>query len=130
MYNGTTTLKRSSGAVAASIKPLYARPALMPGSPWLDAVAPPVPMITLSGQTLTITPGAGEPARWWFVRARPASGGPWVTRVLFADRPSYPLGAAMVRVLVNAVDAAGNVSMPAEWRAGFAEYTRGLTTPK
>ena len=71
--------------------------------------------------TLTITPGAGEPARWWFVRARPASGEPWVTRIFFADRASYALGTAMQRVLVNAVDAAGNVSMPAEWGAIAAE---------
>lgn len=121
LYNGTTTLKRSGGAVAASIKPLYPRRALTPGSPWLDAAAPPAPVVAMSGQTLSITATAGEPARWWFVRARPASGGPWVTRVLFADRLTYPLGAVMSRVLVNAVDAAGNVSMPAEWGAIVAD---------
>ena len=115
LYNGTTTLKSRGGALAASIKPLYPRPALIPGSPWLDASVPPAPTIALSGQTLTITPGAGEPARWWFVRARPADGGPWVTRTFFAGQQTYPLGAAMQRVLVNAVDAAGNVSVAAEW---------------
>ena len=121
-YNTTTTLKRSGGAVAASIEPLYERPALVPGSPWLDAVAPPTPTIVVSGQTLTIAPAAGEPARWWVVRARPANGtDPWMTRIVFAGRSSYPLGAVMGRVIVNAVDAAGNVSMPAEWRAIVAD---------
>jgi hypothetical protein len=121
LYNTTTTLKRSGGAVAASIKPLYERPALVPGSPWLDAVAPPVPVIAVSGQTLTIAASAGEPARWWFLRARPADDGPWVTRIFFAGQPSYSLGAVMQRVLVNAVDAAGNISMPAEWSAVVAD---------
>ena len=120
LYNTTTTLRSSSGAVAASIKPLYPRRALVPASPWLDATVPPAPLIAVSGQTLTITPAEGEPARWWFVRARPTTG-PWVTRIVFGDQRVIQLGAVMTHVLVNAADAAGNVSPSAQWRSAVAE---------
>lgn len=121
LYNTTTTLKRSSGAVAASIAPLYPRRALIPASPWLDGTAPPAPLVAVSGQNLTITPAAGEQPRWWFVRARPVTGDSWITRVVFAEERIVTLGATVNRVLVNAVDAAGNVSPVAEWRATVAE---------
>jgi hypothetical protein len=114
LYNTTSTLKRNGGAVAASIAPLYESRALVPASPWLDGQAPPVPALTVSGQTVAIAPAAGEPARWWLVRAR--VGGLWSSRVLFGEQRSVTLAGAPERVLVNAIDRAGNASVEAEWR--------------
>ena len=113
LYNTTTTLKRSSGAVIGSLAPLYAQRALVPASPWLDAVAPGAPSITVSGKSVQVTAAAGEAARWWYVRAHGASG--WTSRVVFADQRTVVMDAESDRVLVNAVDQAGNVSGAAEW---------------
>ena len=42
--------------------------------------------------------------------------GTWVTRVLFADQRTVPIDVAVDRVLIQAVNQAGNVSGTAEWR--------------
>ena len=86
----------------------------MPASPWLDAAAPPAPALVFGAGALQITPGAGEAARWWAVRMRVAS--TWVTRVLFAEQRTLLVDSGVERVLVQAVDQAGNVSGSAEWR--------------
>jgi len=101
--------------VAASIAPLYANLAIAPASSWLDNAAPPAPTIAMSGTLLKITPGAGEGARWWLVRAR--TNGMWRSMLVFGDRTSVTLPAAPERVMVNAVDEAGNVSADVNWAA-------------
>jgi hypothetical protein len=113
LYNTTWTLKKSGGATAASLAPLYASPALVPAFPWLDAVAPPAPILTVSGNAVQITPGAGETARWWAVRAH-LSGG-WITRVIFGTSRSLLLASAPDRVVLNAVDQVGNLSADVTW---------------
>ena len=113
LYNTTTTLKKSSGAVAASLAPLYAKRALVPAYTWLDATPPPAPTLVVQGRTVTIAPGAGESARWWVVRYR--AGTTWTTRVLFGDARSVALDVDPERVLLNAVDQAGNTSSAASW---------------
>ena len=113
LYNTTWTLKRSGGALATSLaSDLYTSPAFPPASPWLDGTAPPAPTIAVSGGTLTITPGAGEAPRWFVVRARGTGG--WTSRTLFGDTRTMPL-VAPERVLVQAADAAGNLSSVVEW---------------
>ncbi len=114
LYNTTTTLKRANGAVAATVAPLYAQRALVPASPWLDGVAPPAPAISVGGRTVQIVPGAGEAARWWYLRWRGASG--WTTRIIFGTTLSVTLDTDPERALVNAVDRAGNASTAAEWK--------------
>jgi uncharacterized lipoprotein YddW (UPF0748 family) len=115
LYNTTSTLTRNGGAVAASLGDLYRTRALPPAYPWLDGSPPQAPGITIAGTLLSITPAASEPARWWVVRSRGASG--WTTRVVFGTERTVALPAGTTRALVNAVDAAGNLSGAAEWRA-------------
>ena len=114
LYNTNTTLKKSNGAVAASLAPLYAMRALVPASPWLDAIAPAAPTLVVTGRTVAIAPGAGEATRWFYLRAR--VGTTWVTRVLFGAQWSLVLDGEPTRVLVNAADKAGNLSGAADWR--------------
>ena len=114
LYNTNTTLKKSSGAVAASLAPLYALRALVPASPWLDAIAPAAPSLLVAGRTVAITPGPGEATRWFYVRAR--VGTAWVTRVLFGAQRSLVLDGEPTHILVNAADQAGNLSGAADWR--------------
>jgi uncharacterized lipoprotein YddW (UPF0748 family) len=113
LYNTTWTLKRN-GLAATLASNLYKTAALIPASPWLDGAPPPAPTITVTSDILSITPSAGEAARWWAVRSHSSSG--WTTRILFgAERtPSLPSGTD--RVLIQAVDQAGNTSAVTEWR--------------
>jgi hypothetical protein len=100
--------------VAASVSPLYTTRALVPAAPWLDPTAPPAPTITVSGRIVQITPGSGETARWWAVRYR--AGSTWFTRIIYGDQRSLTMEVDADRVLVNAVDLAGNTSATATWR--------------
>lgn len=115
LYNTGGTLKKNGGAVAASIAPLYANFAIAPTSSWLDSSAPAEPTIMVSGGTVSIAPGAGEAARWWLVRSR--RGGVWSSRLVFGDQRSVAFTGSPERVIVNAVDGAGNTSADVRWSA-------------
>lgn len=115
LYNATATLKRSNGAVAASLAPLYASRALAPAYPWLDTSAPAAPTLAVSGRTVQLTPASAGDVRWWAVRV--LAGGTWATRILFGGQRSLTLDADPQRVIVNAVDTAGNASPDVSWRA-------------
>jgi uncharacterized lipoprotein YddW (UPF0748 family) len=114
LYNANSTLKKANGAVATSLASMFATPALVPATPWLDGTAPLKPLVVVSGRTLQLTPAAGEATRWWVVRWRAT--GAWNTMVRFGDVRTLTLIETPTRVIVNAVDQAGNVSGPAEWR--------------
>jgi uncharacterized lipoprotein YddW (UPF0748 family) len=115
LYNTTSTLTRGGGAVAASLAAdLYRLRAIPPAYTWLDGAAPPTPMITVANGLLAMTPGDDEPPRWWIVRSQGTAG--WSTRVVFGAERSVGLPAGTSRVLVNAIDVAGNASGAAEWR--------------
>ncbi|MEP6766856.1 MAG: family 10 glycosylhydrolase [Gemmatimonadaceae bacterium] len=114
-YNANTTLKKSNGSIAASLATLYATPAIVPASPWLDSTPPLSPTIAVSGSSLQMLPAAGKVVRWWIVRSRANS--IWTTRIFFGDVTATTLEQGVTRVLVNAVDQAGNLSLMSEWKA-------------
>ena len=111
-FNTKTTILKEN-AVVASFADLYANTAVMPAYPWLDATPPPAPSLSVVSSLVQITPGAGESARWWVLRARAA--GAWTTRIIFGTQVSVPVAANTDRVVVNAVDAAGNLSSAVSW---------------
>jgi hypothetical protein len=74
-----------------------------------------VPTFVVRGAALDITPAVGEAARWWLVRAR--IGGGWHSMLVFGDQRSIALSGAPERVIVNAVDEAGNASADVRWTA-------------
>ncbi|MBW3630181.1 MAG: family 10 glycosylhydrolase, partial [Gemmatimonadetes bacterium] len=113
LYNTSWTLRRNQGAIATALAgDLYREAALVPASSWLDSMPPRPPSVTLDDGTLRITPAAGEAPRWWVVRQRSAA--TWKAIVLFGDRRTHPVDAGVDRVLVQAVDQAGNLSGSAE----------------
>lgn len=115
LYNTTWTLKRNSGALAAALAgDLYKTAAVVPASPWLDSTPPAAPSIGVTSDILQITPGAGESARWWALRVN--SSGAWSTRILFGPDRTISLPSGFQRILVQAIDQAGNASAAAEWR--------------
>jgi uncharacterized lipoprotein YddW (UPF0748 family) len=122
IFFDASNLMRNSKGVADALGAAYARPALMPASPWLDAIPPAAPTLHLglrfgsAGNTLTASwTGNGTEAAWqWLVRSK--IGGTWRTDILpfEAGTVDLPAGAADGDVVtVCAVDRCGNVSAPA-----------------
>ena len=115
-------------SIDAKLAPLYAEPALIPASPWLDATPPPRPMATLLAAPATgepyvrLTPAKGELPWLWVVRT--LQGGQWTTEILPNAVRSHRLGVPgageIERVVVNAVDRTGNLSAPAVARPARA----------
>jgi uncharacterized lipoprotein YddW (UPF0748 family) len=115
LYNTSWTLTRNGGALAAALSSdLYKTRALVPPSIWLDAVPPASPTIALAGNSLNITSGAGEQPRWWAIRQR--ASGAWTMKIVFGSERSTAIDGGVDRVLIQAVDQAGNLSAAAEWR--------------
>jgi uncharacterized lipoprotein YddW (UPF0748 family) len=96
---------------------VYAEPALVPRTPWLDSVPPRRPIVAArvdsatGGVTLRFLPSGKEEIWRWIVRAR--VGGAWTTRLLPGWQRSHSLtfdGSTPVPevVLVSAVDRTGN----------------------
>jgi uncharacterized lipoprotein YddW (UPF0748 family) len=113
-------LMRDVDSIDAKLAPLYAEPALVPASPWLDNVPPPRPTATRSHSSATgepyvrLTPGKGEAPWLWVVRS--LRGGVWTTEVLPNAVRSHRLASDAERVVVNAVDRVGNLSANVEAR--------------
>ncbi|HXG72143.1 MAG TPA: family 10 glycosylhydrolase [Gemmatimonadaceae bacterium] len=115
LYNTTWTLKQHGGALASLLSTdLYRTRSLVPASPWLDSAAPLAPGLSESGGTIQINLASGEPARWWTIQQR--ADGTWTTRIVFHDQRTITLSSGVDRVVVRAVDQAGNTSAAAEWR--------------
>ena len=113
LFNATVTL-RPGGPVATSLASLYVLGALVPASPWLGAMPPALPTLSVSGRVVQMTPGAGVAPRWWHVRMR--AGGVWSAQTVIGTARSLTLAGDPERVVVNAVDAAGNASADVAWR--------------
>ena len=100
-------LMHNSGGVADALAGVYAEPALVPASPWLDDTPPAKPTVTRDGNEIRITP-AGEPVRLFVVRTR--TGDKWGTLLRAADGEKAVMMKlpAADEVRVSAIDRAGN----------------------
>jgi uncharacterized lipoprotein YddW (UPF0748 family) len=117
-------LMRDVDSVDAKLAPLYAAPALVPASPWLDRTPPARPVATIVTSAATgersvrLAPGGKERPWLWVVRT--LQDGQWTTVVLPNEVRSHRLGTTgggpIERVIVNAVDRVGNLSPMAEAR--------------
>ena len=113
LYNASSTLRSGNGMVATSLFPYQSVQALVPASPWLDAVAPPAPLLSVSGREARFAAANAEWPRWWVVRTRTFA--VWQTQVLFGDVRAFTVPLATDRILLNAVDQAGNMSEATRW---------------
>ena len=121
-YNGTATVSRNNGEIAAMLRrDFFPDAALPPAASWLAAPPPPRAVVAVTsnaatGSVVSITPPA-TPPRWWVIRSR--TGNQWTTRLVFGTERSVTLGTGAVDwVVVNAVNAAGAVGEDAVWKAG------------
>ena len=116
-FNARVLMDNVDG-IADRLATLYADPALVPASPWLDETAPDAPNVRVtdsaSAQVVRMEIPAGpDSVRQWVVQAR--VNGRWHTRVLPAALQTYILQdelAAADAVAVTAVDRTGNTSAP------------------
>lgn len=124
LYNTTSTLKRLDATVRAKLEhDLYATPATVPAFRWLDSIPPATPSIGVAGRRVTVTSGPAD-TRWWLVQShvpprwtwKGRKAGAWSTRLVFASTSPVELGGNADVVIVRALDQAGNMSGPAEWR--------------
>jgi uncharacterized lipoprotein YddW (UPF0748 family) len=97
---------------------VYARPALVPESPWMMGGSPAEPVTEFrgnaAGDTVVITPGPGSGARWWVIQLRTA--GNWATQVIDGAVRTVGIPAANDSssradlIAVTAVDRVGRTS--------------------
>jgi uncharacterized lipoprotein YddW (UPF0748 family) len=116
IHFNTRVIMQNAEGIADRLARLYAEPALVPASPWLDRTPPAAP----AARVVTDTAGAPlirfamkgrERARWWGIQFR--VNGAWRTRVLPGDADTYILNAddsAADLIAVRALDRAGNES--------------------
>lgn len=113
------TLLENPTLVAQLQKDLYATPALVPATPWLDATAPARPSLKLTRSDLlkaTWSPAPGEKIALWLLQTR--HGNAWTTRILPGDARAHTFNANPPEaVALRAVDRAGNLSSAAVWTA-------------
>jgi len=117
IHFNTKVLMDNVEGIADRLAEVYAEPALVPSSPWLDSVAPPPPVVhtardTSAGTfTLRIAPGDKEPLRQWIVQSR--FRGEWTSAILPATEETHILKDANAEfVSVVAIDRSGNASAP------------------
>jgi uncharacterized lipoprotein YddW (UPF0748 family) len=103
------SLLRNPGGVADAVKAVYAEPALVPASPWLDDKPPPAPKVEWQGDRAVRVKPEGEPVRVFVVRS--LVGEKWAVRIVPAageKAVDVTFGEAPEKVLVSAVDRCGN----------------------
>lgn len=96
---------------------LYAQPALVPASPWLNSTAPETPKISVKrdkGGTHVSWKSSGREKAWQWVLQK-KSGGDWKTEILPAGKNSLRFGKSSLpeTIAVTAVSRCGVASAPA-----------------
>ena len=115
-FSMTALLENRDGLAQTLQTGLYAQPALVPASPWLDDVPPDPPAVSAQADpvthlgTLAWYAAGGEPAWLWVVQVRAA--GTWTTQILPGARTSFTLSPSADIAAVSAVDRCGNQSRP------------------
>ena len=89
---------------------IYAEPALVPPSPWMDVPPSGEPKVTVrravgGGLIASLAAAAGEVPRWWLVQTRLRSG-EWRSSLVRGSAREVSITAAADRVAVRAVDRA------------------------
>ena len=109
LYNTTSTLTRSGGAVAASLAAdLYRLRAIPPASPWLDGAPPPAPLLAVASGWPDVDTGMASRRAGGSSGSSPAAAGRRAWCSAPSDRSGYLTGQR--GSLVNAIDVAGNAS--------------------
>ena len=113
------TLLNNTAGVSDALRSVYAKPALVPGCPWLDDTPPGKPKLELfpdrsSGEVRAEWKQTGKEKPWlWVLQTK--VGSQWYTEIIPGARSSYTLksgSSGPETVAVSAVDRCGNQSEP------------------
>ena len=123
LYN-TTSVRLNRGGLADALgASSFRAPAVVPEFRWLDNVAPLPPSLTVTTIGTLVraqwSRNGAEPVRWWLVQWRTPT--EWNVRMVWGaldalDIPSTGVANQSDIVVVAAMDAAMNASVPAIWR--------------
>lgn len=120
IHFNAAVLMQNIEAIADSLAAIYAEPALVPASPWLDATGPSRPVASAARDTAAGTidvrfaPSQRDQVRWWVVQSRVNED--WVIAIVPGGERRHLLTGdvgAVNLVAVTAVDRTGNTSLPA-----------------
>ena len=117
LHFSMAALMEDQGGVASALAAgVYADPALIPASPWLEGQRAPPAMPSVAvradsatgARTITWQPAAGDAPWLWVVQTR--AGTVWTTRILPAAQTTFPFPASSDAVAVSTVDRCGVAS--------------------
>lgn len=91
---------------------LYASPALVPASPWLDSEPPAAPFASWNELNRSISISPGEPDEPFLYAIRLWIGDRWVREIVSGSRREIAVGVRPGALVVSSVDRAGNESAP------------------
>ncbi len=119
--------------LSETLRSAYGEPALVPASPWLDAMPPGKPVLQLNAQAggsrLSWQPGylangQGKPVRNWVLQTR--TKGIWQLKIIPGSQTGWFFSTAAPDLLVvRAMDRVGNLSAP----ASLARISRAPAIP-
>lgn len=119
LWHMKTLMQNRGGVADALMREVYAQPALVPASPWIDPVRPGRPELRVpkrpSPGSLRISwePTGREQVWLWVLQTQ--SSGQWETVILPGRQTSYTLdrSAGAERIALTAIDRCGNAGTPA-----------------
>jgi uncharacterized lipoprotein YddW (UPF0748 family) len=114
-WSGKNIFADRGGVAKQLLARAYTDTALVPASPWLDAMPPERPVLEKAGREIEWRTQGESAPRWWLAQWR--TGGKWTSRLLPAATLSMALPPCDAFAL-RAVDRAGNVSEPVLRAAG------------
>ena len=111
-------LMKDSALDVALWQGVYHQAALIPASPWLDAIPPAAPKLSVdvveNSAYVRWSAATGKPANWWVLQSR--IHGAWTCDILPAGRLDYYLDRVRPDAIsIRAVDRTGNLSEPTVW---------------
>ena len=118
-FNAAILMQNVAG-IADTLAAVYAEPALIPASPWLDKSAPSRPVASAARDTVSreidvrFVPSMRDQVSWWVVQSR--VGEEWVVAIVPGGERRHILSGdvdAVDLIAVTAVDRNGNASTPA-----------------
>ncbi len=123
IHFNTAVLMQNVQGIADSLAAVYAEPALIPASPWLDKIGPDRPIAAAARDSVSgivdvrFAPQAQRPVARWVVQAR--ANGSWTTHILPGHERRLEIrddARAIDLLNVSAVDRNGNMSIAAAIR--------------
>jgi uncharacterized lipoprotein YddW (UPF0748 family) len=106
IHYSMVALQNNRGGLKQALAPLYAQPALVPGSPWLGRSAVSTPTVKAKRGEVKWS-GGGEVWQW---AVQKKVGGHWTTQIFPASQTSCVINEPATAVAVTAIDRVGNAS--------------------